>query len=364
MLTHTSTMSLRILICPLHWGLGHAARCRSIIDYFVDRGHEVHVASDGLAFDFLRLHHPQLPAHRLAPLEIRYGRLFWYKLFTQSFYVFKWMVKDKIRLKELQAEFGFDLILSDSRPACRLKGVASVLLIHQAKPILPWKILGKVVQLVMKNWMSRFDRIWIPDIEVNGGLSGNLGNLTSSIQERKIGFLTKIIPSEAESPTQYQCDILAVVSGPEPMRTRFEHSLRVSLRLADKLMMVGGRPDLAAQSNGYLSFVNQSTLTGYISVAQYIICRAGYSTLMDLAAWSKKLILVPTPGQTEQWYLARRLVDLDMAVIWDIEKEDWELVKERVDQCQRFHLDNNQDLLMHAVADIEQYCEKKINFRR
>ena len=85
---------------------------------------------------------------------------------------------------------------------------------------------------------------------------------------------------------------------------------------------------------------------------------------MDLAAWSKKLILVPTPGQTEQWYLARRLVDLDMAVIWDIEKEDWEHVKERVDQCQRFHLDNNQDLLMHAVADIEQYCEKKINFRR
>ncbi|MBL0109339.1 MAG: hypothetical protein IPP42_00070 [Saprospiraceae bacterium] len=62
-------------------------------------------------------------------------------------------------------------------------------------------------------------------------------------------------------------------------------------------------------------------LTGYISVAQYIICRAGYSTLMDLAAWSKKLILVPTPGQTEQWYLARRLVDLDMAVIWDIEKK-------------------------------------------
>ena len=36
-----------------------------------------------------------------------------------------------------------------------------------------------------------------------------------------------------------------------------------------------------------------------------VICRSGYSTLMDLAALSKKSILVATPGQTEQEYLAQ-----------------------------------------------------------
>ena len=38
--------------------------------------------------------------------------------------------------------------------------------------------------------------------------------------------------------------------------------------------------------------------------ARIIISRAGYSTIMDLVKLQKSALLVPTPGQTEQEYLA------------------------------------------------------------
>ena len=41
--------------------------------------------------------------------------------------------------------------------------------------------------------------------------------------------------------------------------------------------------------------------------AALVICRSGYSTLMDLVALNKKAIVIPTPGQTEQVYLAKHL---------------------------------------------------------
>ena len=38
--------------------------------------------------------------------------------------------------------------------------------------------------------------------------------------------------------------------------------------------------------------------------ANYIVCRSGYSTVMELLALNKPALYVPTPGQTEQEYLA------------------------------------------------------------
>ena len=42
--------------------------------------------------------------------------------------------------------------------------------------------------------------------------------------------------------------------------------------------------------------------------AEFIVSRSGYSTVMDIAALRKKSILIPTPGQTEQEYLADYLM--------------------------------------------------------
>ena len=52
------------------------------------------------------------------------------------------------------------------------------------------------------------------------------------------------------------------------------------------------------------SHLKASDLNTAILQSHLVICRPGYSTIMDLAKLGKKAIFIPTPGQTEQEYLA------------------------------------------------------------
>ncbi len=56
-----------------------------------------------------------------------------------------------------------------------------------------------------------------------------------------------------------------------------------------------------------ISHINTQELQQLIVNAPTVICRSGYSTLMDLMTLGKKAVLIPTPGQTEQEYLAKHL---------------------------------------------------------
>ncbi|NCA79262.1 MAG: glycosyl transferase, partial [Sphingobacteriia bacterium] len=49
--------------------------------------------------------------------------------------------------------------------------------------------------------------------------------------------------------------------------------------------------------------------------APTVICRSGYSTLMDLMTLGKKAVLIPTPGQTEQEYLAENLKEKGFKIL-------------------------------------------------
>jgi UDP-N-acetylglucosamine:LPS N-acetylglucosamine transferase len=48
-------------------------------------------------------------------------------------------------------------------------------------------------------------------------------------------------------------------------------------------------------------------LSQALQQTDWVVCRSGYTTVMDLVQLGKKAILVPTPGQTEQEYLGRYL---------------------------------------------------------
>jgi predicted glycosyltransferase len=50
-----------------------------------------------------------------------------------------------------------------------------------------------------------------------------------------------------------------------------------------------------------------------MAAAELVISRTGYSTVMDLLQLQKKSILIPTPGQTEQEYLAGHLSKMSIA---------------------------------------------------
>jgi UDP-N-acetylglucosamine transferase subunit ALG13 len=53
------------------------------------------------------------------------------------------------------------------------------------------------------------------------------------------------------------------------------------------------------------AYANQEELSALMMHDSVFVTRSGYSTLMDLAKFDKKAIVIPTPGQTEQQYLGK-----------------------------------------------------------
>lgn len=350
---------LRILIGVLNWGLGHATRCQPVIEEFSSMGHEVHLAADGLAALVLEKNNPGLKVHRLAPLEVTYGTRFWLKLISQSSLLFTWLWKDRKITRRLQLLYQYDLILSDSRPACRIPGVPGIMIINQPSPEVPGRWLRWLTHRMLWAVLRRFDEIWIPDLPGEDNLSGKLIDLPARFNKIFVGFLSRIkTPSGLIEPIPGR--IMAIVSGPEPLRTEFQQEL--SQRLAGHdYIMVAGRPDRENYSARFFSYMDPARLAVEITKAEYIICRSGYSSLMDLAQFEKKLILVPTPGQTEQEYLAERWRRKGRAVIWDMNTRSLEKILHEAGQTLPFHLENEPGLLRSAIRKWEEYCQKKSN---
>ncbi len=342
---------MKVLICPLNWGLGHATRSSQLIESMIQSGHEVHLGSDGLAAVTLQKAYPQLPMHTLASLDIQYGKWFWVKLFKQAYHLIAWDLKDQVRIKELQDQYHFDLILSDSRTGARSKKTKSIMLTHQCTPIVPFNF---IIDKMYWSRLKEFDEIWIPDLP-NQKLSGQLSNLPNAIKRKYTGYLSRI-PNHTfdTNKNQIKNKVLAIVSGPEPSRSDFEKKLMQELKFSNAII-VGGRPDRTNQENGliqYYSYLDAESLAVEIEKAEYIICRAGYSTLMDLTAFRKKLIMVPTPGQPEQNYLARHIQGMNMGIIWNMNQYTWPQIKIQVDKKSAFGIENQPELLEEAILSL------------
>ena len=107
--------------------------------------------------------------------------------------------------------------------------------------------------------------------------------------------------------------VLVLLSGPEPARTEFETLLLKQLtQYTEPVVFVTGtesaKPPAHLPPNiTWHNRITHGQLGPLLAGAAAVICRSGYSTLMDLTALQKQAILVPTPGQTEQEYLAKSL---------------------------------------------------------
>lgn len=350
----------RILICPLNWGLGHATRCRPVIDLLIDRGHEVHLAGDGPSLLLLKKTYPGLPSHPLSSLHIVYGINFWTTLIRQVPLLIKWMYGDRRLIRQLQQEFQFDVIFSDSRPGARCRKVVNIFMINQPSPIIPFKGMEWLVHHGLYRLYRAFFCLWIPDLPGKSALSGRLARLPQSIPNRRIGFLSTLEQYKLKDSKIKPGRILAIVSGPEPSRSDFEQDLLSQLADEDALV-VGGKPGQAEQRVGYTAFLDARELALEINQAEYVICRAGYSTLMDLACFNKRLILVPTPGQTEQEYLARTLQERGQGTEWKIKQDSWKSIRSQADLTNPFYLSNDHNLLIQAVEELEQVISKNID---
>lgn len=302
-----------ILVAPLNWGLGHATRCIPIINALLTRDFNVLIGSDGAALALLKQEFTQLPTVELPSYNISYSkhkRHFKAHIIKRSPQILKAIFKEHKLVGKLIDQYQLSGIISDNRYGVRRKGTPSVIMTHQIRVL-----SGKTTRLsagLHKKLLKKFDQVWVPDFEQEPALSGIMGHLVKPLEHVKyIGPLSRF--NKREVAKKY--DLLVLLSGPEPQRSILEASLRNMLvNSSKKILLVRG----VVQDQVTHTQLQNMTLINYLTTHQVeqailqsdkIVCRSGYTTLMDLAVLQKKALLIPTPGQYEQEYLATYLQD-------------------------------------------------------
>ena len=158
-------------------------------------------------------------------------------------------------------------------------------------------------------FINRFSECWIPDEENENGLAGQLSHpaLLPSIPVHYLGILSRLKKLDMEEKKRH---LFISLSGPEPQRSSFEEKIIQAIAhyngTATIVRGLPGEAVLIPSTNDILFFnhLPSDELNKEMQKAEYVISRSGYSTVMDIVTLGKKSILIATPGQTEQEYLA------------------------------------------------------------
>lgn len=299
----------RILVAPLDWGLGHAARCVPLIDALIARGALPIIAADRGPLALLRQEFPRLETVRLPGVEVRYSKgnnQLW--SMARQFPALVCSVRaEQAAFDRLRQHMRLDAVISDQRFGVRAAEIPSVLITHQVFPFTPFaqRALRK---LNIRN-IARFDRCWIMDEPEAPGLAGELSHGDGlPANARYIGPVSRM--AGAKPGAQVPCTIAAIISGPEPQRTMLEQRLLDAMQVmpGEHLLVLGQPQQPRDERRGNVrvrSHMNASELTGVMQSAGLVVSRSGYTTLMDLAAVGRSALIIPTPGQAEQEYLGR-----------------------------------------------------------
>ena len=303
-------MKKNILVAPLNWGLGHATRCIPIIKALIESGFRPIIASDGAALALLKKEFPELLALELPSYQIEYAKKasnFKWKILKNSPKTIKAIYDEKKILKKWVTEFALYGIISDNRLGIYNKKVPSVFITHQLTVL-----SGKTTWISSKihhYFIKKYNECWIPDIESIPNLSGKLGHLKNfDLNLRYIGVLSRL--KKQEIPTVYK--LMVLLSGPEPQRTLLEDKLIDELEnYTEKVVFIKGKiePTQKTWEDKNITFYNymqSKQLEKTINESELVLCRSGYTTVLDLVKLQKKAFFIPTPGQFEQEYLAKK----------------------------------------------------------
>jgi uncharacterized protein (TIGR00661 family) len=313
----------KVLLTPLDWGLGHATRCIPVIRALLDKGYEVQIAGSGNSMALLRQEFPSLMFFELPGYDPVYptsGSMVW-KMAQQLPKFIRTIGAEHKRVEELVRKNNISLVISDNRFGCWSARVPSVFITHQSNILMPKRFgwLSRWVRIANERQMKKFTLCWIPDFPGEHSLSGDLisfGKYSTHISVDFIGPLSRFSPA---SVAEKVYDVVALCSGPEPQRTLLENMLSEELvRSSLRFLLVRGVPDKSATrrrlgEGEVVDFLNTEQLQKAMTQTDLVIARSGYSTVMDMMALKKKAIFIPTPGQTEQEYLANRLKEKGVA---------------------------------------------------
>jgi predicted glycosyltransferase len=313
-----------VLVCPLDWGLGHASRMIPVIHQLLDSGFKIIIGGSGKSADLLKLTFPEstfisFPSPRMH-YSVNSRWLIIYLLFQLP--AFAWAtLREHRTIKRIVAQYNIQIVISDNRYGLFCKKAYCIFITHQVSPVLPvfFRWAEYPIYLIISGIIHRYNECWIPDgPDRIDNLSGKLSHrFKIPGNARYIGILSRFgqLTAEPEPAWSEKYELVIVLSGPEPQRHIWFNELMILSKTINRktLILTGlheedhGQNILGQWPVTIKSHLDPQNFYHALVHAGAIICRSGYSSIMDLAALGKTALLVPTPGQTEQEYLAEYL---------------------------------------------------------
>jgi len=304
---------MRILYAVGSWGLGHAARSLPVLEALHADGHEVTVISSGRALLMLRrelgerwefLDWPHFP-HTLGRTALG--------LYTRTAAALPALLRvmwwERRATQALLRRRRFDRIVSDNRYGVQHPDVPSFHVTNNVRFLAPGRLaaLEWLLEAFNYAWFRGLRRVIVPD-STEDALAGDLAHRLRIFRPKLLAYVGILSPARAR-PVPRDLDAFISISGPEPQRTLLEHLIRAQVpAVGGKIVVALGRPEApgserlgTADVHGFLDRRRHEEM---LNRARVIVARPGFSTLSAVAEVERQAVLIPTPGQTEQMYLA------------------------------------------------------------
>ena len=327
----------KVLICPLDWGIGHATRCVPVISILDELGFDAVVAASGRPLEFILKEYPDIPVINFPGFNIHYPRSNWIALKMLKLLpgILYGIWREHRDLKKIADQLNPALIISDNRFGCWHSTIPSVFMTHQLNIQVPRKLkfMQGVINSINYWFISKYKSCWIPDFEPHLGLAGALSHpLKLPVNANYIGILSRFsMPHEpCTGFTKPDFDLLVMLSGPEPQRTILEEKILMQLISVNlQVAMVRGVPEseetyVLDNRIHVFSHLESSKLRELMTRSALVICRSGYSSIMDVVTLGKRAIFIPTPGQPEQEYLSYYL--MGKKIYFSMNQNDFDLL--------------------------------------
>lgn len=228
------------------------------------------------------------------------------------------ILREHYRLKKIVQSYSIDIVISDNRFGLWNRKIKTVYITHLPRIPLPESLFfleftGMILHRVI---IKKYNYCFIPDLPGDLNLTGRLShNLTLPDNVRYIGILSRFtgIESNREDSPVRSGHNTVILSGPEPQREMLKLKLTEILRDKEPpTIMLGGRPGVKGKTDQshniiYYNHLPARSMKALITGSEKIITRSGYTSIMELVSLGCNALLIPTPGQTEQEYLAKYL---------------------------------------------------------
>ncbi len=301
------------LIAPLDWGLGHTTRCIPIIDALLRLNFTVIISGSGTSGSLLKEIYPQLEFRELPDYKLHYSKHLpmGLSLLLQAPFLLKAFLKERKLLDSWFKKNDFDFLITDNRLGCQASA-PSVYITHQLRVAAPknWSWTEPLLQKLHFLFYKNHDFVWVPDYKADPCLAGTLSHPPVSTQLKKTRYIGPQSRFENQVFTPGN-EVLVLLSGLEPHRTLWEDDLLKQMQTMpeQRFRLIRGKPGLkkTIEVQSHISVhnhLNTERLSELLQTSKLVICRPGYSTLMDLCSFGIPAAFCPTPDQTEQEYLA------------------------------------------------------------